>query len=103
MTLDELFDERQPTQRDQQLAELQESLTRERDKRKEDWFIFVVVTTILLDVVFFSVLDNLGGPLALIILQLLILIPLARRLGMEEIVQILDRLLNRIADKKMDE
>lgn len=82
---------------DQYVQELQESLTAERDRRLEDRFIFIVVVTVLLDVVFFSVLDNFGGPLALLILELLILIPLARRMGMQEFAQLLDRVLNRMA------
>lgn len=99
-TLSEVFESfltSEVTHRDEQVQELQESLADERDKRLEDRFIFIVVVTVLLDVVFFSVLDNLGGPLALLILELLILVPLARRMGMEEIAQLMDRVLNRMA------
>lgn len=84
---------------DQQLAELQEKLEYEKDARKEDQFFFVVVCVILLNVVFFSVMPTLGGPLALLLLQLLILIPLARKMGMEEIATILSRVIDRIAGK----
>lgn len=99
-TLSEIFDSflaEGPSHRDQQIDELQKSLAAERDARLEERFIFVVAATILLNVVFFSVLDGIGGPVALLILELLILVPLARRMGVGEIAQLLDRILNRMA------
>ena len=87
------------TKQDEQISELQERLTEERDARKEDRFVFIVLIVLLLDVVFFTVMPTFGGPLALIILELLILIPLAKRMGMEEVAQILSRVLHRVADK----
>lgn len=87
------------TKQDEQISELQERLTEERDARKEDRFVFTVLIVLLLDVVFFTVMPTFGGPLALIILELLILIPLAKRMGMEEVAQILSRVLHRVADK----
>lgn len=89
----------QPTKRDQQIEELQEALANERDARKEERFIFVVLLILLFDVVFFTVMPSFGGPIAILVLQLLILIPLARRMGMEEIAQSVDRVLNRVAGR----
>jgi hypothetical protein len=89
----------QPTIQDQQIEELQESLTQEQDARKEDRFVFIVICVILLDVVFFSVLSSLGGPISLLVLELLILIPLAKRLGMEEIAQIMSQVIGRVVGK----
>lgn len=90
---------RTPDKRDEQIDELQQRLTAERDARREDRFVFIVVTVILLDIVFFSVMPTFGGPIALLILQVLILVPLARRMGMEEVAQLLSRVLDRMADK----
>jgi hypothetical protein len=92
----------EPTKRDQQVEELQEQLTQEQDARKEDRFVFIVVTVLLLDVCFFTVMPTFGGPLALLVLELLILIPLAKRMGMQEIAQILSRVLHRMAGKASD-
>ena len=44
----------------------------------------------------FSQTNSWGGPIALLILELLILIPLAKRLGIQEISQLVDKLLNRM-------
>ena len=90
------------TLRDRQIEELQQSLTAERDARREDRFVFIVALVILFDVAFFAVMPSFGGPLALLILELLVLIPLARRMGMQEIATILDRVLGRIAGKAGD-
>lgn len=90
------------TKQDEQIAELQNQLTQERDARREDRFVFIVVGVLLLDVTFFTVMPNFGGPIALLILELLILIPLAHRMGMQEIAEILSRVLHRMAGKGGD-
>ena len=92
----------EPTPQEKQIQELQTELARERDWRKEDRFVGIVLLTILLNVVFFSVLPTFGGPIAILLLELLILIPLARRMGMAEIVQIINSVLNRLAGKASD-
>ena len=84
---------------DEQIAQLERQLEHERDARREERFVFIVVCVVLLDVVFFSVMPSFGGPLALLVLQLLVLIPLARRMGMEEVARILSRVLDRVASK----
>lgn len=87
------------TKRDEQISELQEQLAYERDARKEERFFFLVLLVLLLDVVFFTVMPTFGGPIALFILELLILIPLAKRMGMEEVAQIASRVIDRVAGK----
>lgn len=86
----------QPTQRDRQIEELQQSLADEQDARREERFVFIVIGVLLLDVVFFTVMPSFGGPIALLVLQLLILVPLARRMGMQEIAELMDRVVSRV-------
>lgn len=88
--------------KDQQIAELQADLAAERDARREDRFVGLVVIVILLDISVFSVMPTFGGPLALLVLQLLVLIPLASRMGMEEVKTILSNVLNRMAGRAGD-
>lgn len=83
---------------EKQVEELQEQLAKEKDARKEERFFGVLLLIILLDVVFFTVMPTFGGPIALLVLELLILFLLAKRMGMQEIVQILSRVLHRVAD-----
>lgn len=88
-----------PSKQEQQIQELQDDLAAEKDARQEDRFFFMIVVVILFDIVFFTLMPTFGGPLALLVLQLLILIPLARRMGMEEIAGILNGVINRLAGK----
>ncbi|WP_339760075.1 hypothetical protein [uncultured Hoeflea sp.] len=92
----------EPSNQDKLIEELQEQLEHERDGRKEDRFMGIVCLVLLLDVVFFTVMPTFGGPLALLVLELLILIPLARRMGMEEVAQISSRVLDRLSGKAGD-
>lgn len=92
----------EPSKQAQQIEELQEQLARERDGRNEDRFVGIVCMVALLDVVFFTVMPTFGGPIALLILELLILIPLARRMGMQEIATLLGRVLDRMVTKGND-
>ena len=85
------------TERDIQIAELQSALTEEKDARREDRFIFIMVCIILLDAMLFTVMDNWIAPIVLVALEFVVLIPLARRLGVEEAVRILSRFLDRLA------
>lgn len=87
----------EPTQKDEVIEKLQEDLAQEKDKRLEDRFIGIVFLILLFDIVFFTVMPTFGGPLALLIIELLILIPLARRMGMEQIAEMINRVLGRIA------
>ena len=75
------------------LKSLQDELTAERKMRVEERFVGIVFLVILFDVVFFTVMPSFGGPIALLILELLILIHLAQRMGMKEIAKMLDRVL----------
>lgn len=86
-----------------QINGLQEELARERDARREDRFVYLTLLTLLLDVTFFTVMPNFAGPVALLVLELLILIPLANRLGMQEIGQLISGVLTRVAGRASGE
>lgn len=96
------FANAEPSAQDKQIQELQGKLENERDARLEERFVGIVFIIVLLDIVFFTVMPTFGGPLALLVLELLILIPLAKRMGMQEIAQILSRVLHRMAGKAGD-
>ena len=94
-----LLDYEQTSPRDEEIDRLSSQLDHEKDARKEERFLFVVVTVLLLDVVFFSVMPTWTGPLALLILELIILAPLAARMGREDIKLLFMRILDRIASE----
>lgn len=89
----------QPTKKDEQIDELQKDLAYERDARKEERFIFIVLFIIVFDIMLFTVMPTSGGPIAIVVLEILMLIPLAKRMGMEEVAKMLSRMLDRVAGK----
>jgi hypothetical protein len=95
---DQLFSEA-PTEKDRLIEELQQEIVREKDARNEDRFFFIVVCIILFNIMIFTVMPNVGGPIAVLILELLVLIPLAKRMGMQEIATNLDRVLTRMSGR----
>ena len=82
-----------------QIEKLQEELTEERDGRREDRFFGIFALVLLLDIILFYVMDSWAAPLAIVILELLFLIPLAKRMGMDEFAQMIDRFLGRLASE----
>lgn len=81
----------------QQIEELQKTLSKEKDSRKEERFFYFLSLIILLDIIFFTFLPSWPGPIILLILQLLVLIPLARRMGLDEVIKLWDQLLDVLA------
>ena len=69
----------------------------------EERFIGIVMLLILFNIVFFTLMPSFSGPLVLLVLELIILIPLARRMGMEEIAQMLDRVIGRLAARTTED
>lgn len=89
----------QPTKQEQQIQELQEDLAAEKDARREDQFVFIMASVILFDIVFFTLMPTSAGPISIVVLQLLVLLPLARKMGMDEIATILNGVITRLAGK----
>ena len=81
----------------EQIENLQEQLTQERDARREDWFFGILIAIILFNIMFFSVMPSALGPLALLILQIIVLSLIAKRLGVEQIVLVLRSVLDRLS------
>lgn len=80
-------------------GKLGEQLEAEKDARKEERFLWITVVVILVDVLWFKDSSNPAIPLVVLVLQLIILIVLAKRLGIEDVVQLIDRLLHAVGNK----
>lgn len=81
------------------IEDLQEEIQRLKDARREDAFTFITISILLFNVVFFSVMPTFGGPLALLIIELLVLALLAKKFGIEEAVLLISRTLDRVSSK----
>ena len=76
-----------------QLQELQEAIQRELDARKEERLIWILIVTILFDVYIFSSMNSMMGPLVIGIFELLAFILLARMLGMDAVISLIDKMM----------
>jgi hypothetical protein len=77
-------------------AALETQLSEIKDARNEERFIWIVVCTILVDVIWFRNAINPVLPLVILVLELLVLLVLARRMGIDDLVSLVDRLLHSV-------
>lgn len=84
-----------------QLEELQSEVQVLKDAKNEERFLFGLCVAVLLNVIFFSHMDGWGGPLSILLLELVIMMMMARKLGVEDITEMLDKyLMNGYLKKK---
>lgn len=91
---DRLAEEGPATKTDDALAILEREHKAEKDARSEERFIWIVVCVILVDVLWFRGVSNPTLPLVVLILQLIVLLVLARRMGIDDVVVLVDRILH---------
>ncbi len=72
-------------------------MARERDARKEERLVWILISLILLNVALFSSMQSILGPLVIGVLELVVLVIIAQRMGKEEVVQLVDRLIGTVA------
>ncbi len=77
-----------------ELDEVTESLGETQDARLEERFLWIVTIFILLDAWWFSQMQSWGGPVALLVLQLILLVGIGRKCQVEDIEKLIDRLLD---------
>lgn len=80
----------------QALAEAQEENAGVKDDRREERFLWVCACVVLFDCAIFMNANNFGGPLIVGIIELLALVILARRLGVEEVKELIFGLIDRL-------
>ena len=83
----------EPSQHNQQIQVLQKELASERDARKEERFVWILISLIFLNVAFFTSMQSVLGPLVIGVFEIVLLVIIAQRMGREEIVQLIDRLI----------
>ena len=94
------------TDTDQALVEkieaLEARLEREQDGRREDRFVCLIIALMLLDILLLNGAVNVSVGIIVFVLQLVFLLVVAKRMGVEQIAGILDRILNTFAKKGTD-
>ena len=98
------FEEAQRGESDQKKSEeivnLLAEVQKERDGRNEERFYFIVVVLVIFDGHLFMHMDNLTGPVVILFLELVVLIPIAKKCGVGTVVEVLDKILNVIPKVK---
>lgn len=80
------------------IATLSRELEALKDARAEERFIWVVSAIVLFDAFVFDKMASWSGPIVIGVIQFLLLIVLARKLGIQEVSQVLAKLLDRAAE-----
>lgn len=93
------LDSSAPTKKDDSLASLEAKLSAEQDARKEERFVWILIVTIMFDCLALGGMSNSAAPIAIVTLELILLVVLAKRLGIDDVVVLIDRVLNRLEKK----
>lgn len=91
---DKLSEKYPPDKKDEEIASLTESLQNCKDSKKEERFLWVLIAIILFNVPVFNDMENWGGPIAILVLEVIFLLIIARKCGIDEIERWLDKYLS---------
>lgn len=87
------------SEKDEALAALQNQLESEKEARCEERFVWIVLAVILLDIIWFRDAENAALPVVVMILELVALMVLARRMGVDDYVELVGRILSQVGNK----
>jgi hypothetical protein len=79
-------------------GELGEDVERATDSRAEERFVWIVVCIILFDCLIFRDMESWTGPLVIGIIQLVLIIALAKKLQVDYVANLLTRFMDRVGD-----
>jgi hypothetical protein len=79
-------------------GELGEDVERATDNRSEERFIWIVVCIILFDCIVFMNMASVMGPVVIGIIELVLIIALAKKLQVDQIAGLLTRFMDRVGD-----
>ena len=85
-----------PAKVDEALDQLQQQLEAQKIERSEERFVWIMITVILVDVLWFRNASNPTVPVIVLVLELVLLLVLAKRMGVPELMLIFERIINRI-------
>jgi hypothetical protein len=84
-------------EKDEAKAALEKQLQDEKDRRVEERFVWIVVCVILVDVLWFRNAINPVVPIVVLLLEAVILFIMAKRMGIEEVSLLFERLMQSIS------
>ena len=81
---------------------LEQELERERDERREDRFLCLIIVLMLVDILLLDGAANSAVVFVVFVLQVVFLFVIAKRLGIEQMVGILNRMINTFTKRGSD-
>ncbi|MGJ8627058.1 MAG: hypothetical protein ACSHXB_08875 [Sulfitobacter sp.] len=90
-----IFSGTSASRKDELIEFLQSQLDDERDRRKEERFIWLVIVMLMFDAFTFAAMTTWTGPFIIGIIQLAIIIVLGRRWQMDEIWTLTTKLIDK--------
>lgn len=82
------------------IAQLERTIAELEDKLEEQRFFWIAIIFIIFDSLTFPTMQTWSAPLGILLIQLVILVVLAKRCGIEEVGQLLDKILNTAANRR---
>lgn len=77
------------------IASLQDQLLRESDKRSEERFAWFAALNIIADLFVFPSLDTWSAPVSIAVIQILLLIVLGRKWGVDDIWTLTEKMIDK--------
>jgi hypothetical protein len=84
---------------DQAKAALESQLQAEKDGRMEERFMWIVIVVILIDVLWFRNAPNAVVPIVVLLLESVILFVLAKRMGIDEMVLLFEKMIQSVGQR----
>lgn len=81
-----------PSRKDEDIEALQNQVQSLTDRLNEERFAWSLIIIIIFDAFIFTSANNWGAPIALVIVELILIVILAKRFGVEEVAAFLYRL-----------
>lgn len=99
---DRLQNQLRPSATDRSNAELEAALASLSVKIREERYMWSVVVMLLIDFLMFERFSNWGAPIAILAIEALLLIMLARWCKVPDVVMLIDRIIEFYGGKKID-
>ncbi|HEX3860358.1 MAG TPA: hypothetical protein VHY35_01545 [Stellaceae bacterium] len=89
-----LAEQAEPDSKDKEIESLQVRVQTLTDEKYEERFIWIVVLIIIVDIGVFPSMNNWGAPIAILVIEIILMAILAKRLGVEEVTMLLARTID---------
>jgi hypothetical protein len=84
----------------EQVSILTRNYETERNDRKEERFIWILILIIIIDFEFFTIMQNVAGPIIIGLIELILILILAERCGIDRVLPLIDKVLSAVGNSK---